>query len=223
MSSVRSPERRQLTVMLCDLVGWTALSQRIDAEDLADVIRAYQQRCANIITRHGGTVAQYVGDAILAYFGYPRAHEDDAERAIRAALGIAAAERAASQTGGSNVHIGIATGIVVVGNLQGESAQPADSGAAPQGRAGISAVGGALNLAARLQALAEPGMVVVSDQTRRLSRGIFEYKDLGRHDLKGFDEPVQAWEAIGESRVRSRFHALRAAALTPPASRRGPG
>jgi class 3 adenylate cyclase/tetratricopeptide (TPR) repeat protein len=201
--------------MLCDLVGWTALSQRIDAEDLADVIRAYQQRCANIITRHGGTVAQYVGDAILAYFGYPRAHEDDAERAIRAALGIAAAERAASQTGGSNVHIGIATGIVVVGNLQSESAQPADSGAAPQGRAEISAVGSALNLAARLQALAEPGMVVVSDQTRRLSRGIFEYKDLGRHDLKGFDEPVQAWEAIGESRVRSRFHALRAAALTP--------
>jgi class 3 adenylate cyclase/predicted ATPase len=204
-----TPERRQLTVMLCDLVGWTALSQRLDAEELAELVRAYRQRCTSVISRHGGTVAQYVGDAVLAYFGYPRAHEDDAERAIRVALAIAAAERAALPDGASNVHIGIATGVVVVGNLVGEGAQPASGGAE------ISAVGSAPNLAARLQSLAAPGMVVVSDQTRRLSRGIFEYKDLGRHELKGFDGPVQAWQVVGESRVRSRFHALRAAELTP--------
>jgi class 3 adenylate cyclase/tetratricopeptide (TPR) repeat protein len=204
-----APERRQLTVMLCDLVGWTALSQRLDAEELAELMRAYRQRCTGVIGRHGGTVAQYVGDAILAYFGYPRAHEDDAERAIRAALAVAAAERAASPEGTSSVHIGIATGVVVVGNLVGEGAQAGGGGAE------ISAVGSALNLAARLQSLAEPGMVVVSDQTRRLSRGIFEYKDLGRHELKGFDGPVQAWHVVGESRVRSRFHALRAGELTP--------
>jgi len=220
MSSVRQPERRQLTVMLCDLVGWTALSLRLDAEELAEVVQAYRQRCTNLITSHGGIVAQYVGDGILAYFGYPRAHEDDAERAIRAALSIAAAERSAPEVGDSNVHIGIATGIVVVGNLLGEGAQPPEGGADPQGRAEISAVGSALNLAARLQALAEPGMVVVSEQTRRLSRGIFEYKDLGRHDLKGFDQPVQAWQVIGESSAHSRFHALRASALTPLVDRR---
>jgi len=215
MNSVRTAERRQLTVMLCDLVGWTALSVRLDAEELAELVKAYRQRCTERITRHGGIVAQYVGDGILAYFGYPRAHEDDAERAIRAALSIAATERSAAQVAGSNVHIGIATGIVVVGNLLGENVQRPERGADPQGAAEVSAVGSALNLAARLQGLAEPGMVVVSEQTRRLSRGMFEYRDLGRHDLKGFDEPVQAWQVTGESRVRSRFHALRAAALTP--------
>ena len=220
MSNVGQPERRQLTVMLCDLVGWTALSLRIDAEELTEVVQAYRQRCTSLITSHGGIVAQYVGDGILAYFGYPRAHEDDAERAIRAALGIAAAERPAPEIGGSNVHIGIATGIVVVGNLLGEDAQPPKGGADPQGRAEVSAVGSALNLAARLQTLAEPGMVVVSEQTRRLSRGIFEYRDLGRHDLKGFDQPVQAWQVIGESAAHGRFHALRASVLTPLVDRR---
>lgn len=213
MNNHTPPERRQLTVMLCDVVGWSALSLRQDAEELADVIRIYRQRCAGIIGSHGGTVAQYVGDAILAYFGYPRAHEDDAERAIRAALAIAAAERASPQADGWDVHIGIATGIVVVGNLLG--GQPAIGGMDPKGREEISAVGSALNLAARLQAVAGPGMVVVSEQTRRLSRGIFEYHDLGRHDLKGFDQPVHAWQAVRESRVRSRFRALRAPALTP--------
>jgi class 3 adenylate cyclase/tetratricopeptide (TPR) repeat protein len=215
MSSIRPPERRQLTVMLCDLVGCSALSLRLDAEELTEVIQAYRQRCTNLITSHGGIVAQYVGDGVLAYFGYPRAHEDDAERAIRAALSIAAAERSSSGVVGSDVHIGIATGIVVVGNLLGDDTRPPKGGADPQGREEISAVGSALNLAARLQALAEPGMVVVSEQTRRLSRGIFEYDDLGRHHLKGFDKPVQAWQVIRESGVRSRFHALRASALTP--------
>jgi class 3 adenylate cyclase/tetratricopeptide (TPR) repeat protein len=214
MSDLRPTERRQLTVMLCDLVGWTGLSQRLDPEELAEVVQAYRQRCTTLIARHGGTVAQYVGDAVLAYFGYPRAHEDDAERAVRAALSIAAAEPAASQVAGSDVHIGIATGIVVVGNLLGEGAMAAERGADTRAGAEISAVGGALNLAARLQTLAEPGAVIVSEQTRRLARGIFEYRDLGRHQLKGFDEPVQAWRVVGESRARSRFHALRGAALT---------
>jgi class 3 adenylate cyclase/predicted ATPase len=214
--SSRPPERRQLTVMLCDLVGWTALSQRLDAEELAEILRAYRGRCTGLITRHGGTVAQYVGDAILAYFGYPRAHEDDAERAIRAALGIAAAERSAAPGGNSNVHIGIATGVVVVGDLAEDGGSRRANGALDlEGRSEISAVGSALNLAARLQGLAGPGEVVVSDQTRRLSRGIFEYRDLGRHALKGFDEPVHAWQVIGESKVRSRFHALRASTRTP--------
>lgn len=213
MTNILPPERRQLTVMMCDLVESTALSLRLDPEELTEIVQAYRRRCTNVITRNGGVVAQYVGDGILAYFGYPRAHEDDAERAIRAALGIAAAERSTSEIADLNVHIGIATGIVVVGNLSGD--QPPMGGADPQGREEISAVGSALNLAARLQSLAEPGMVVVPEQTRRLSRGMFEYKDLGRHDLKGFGKPVQAWQVIRESKVRSRFHALRASALTP--------
>lgn len=216
MSNIRPPERRQLTVMLCDLVGSTVLSLRLDPEELTEVIQAYRQRCTNLITSHGGIVAQFVGDGVLAYFGYPRAHEDDAERAIRAALGIAAAARQPSPgIADLNVHIGIATGIVVVGHLSRDDKQAPIGSADPQIREEISAVGSALNLATRLQALAEPGMVVVSEETRRLSRGIFEYRDLGRRDLKGFDKPVQAWQVICESMVRSRFHALRASALTP--------
>ncbi len=203
MSSSRPAERRQLTVMLCDLVAWTALSLQLDPEELAEVIEVYRKRCRDVISSYGGTVAQYVGDGVLAYFGYPRAHEDDAERAIRAAIGIAGTPRWAHETANLSVHVGIATGVVVVGNL-------------PGGREEISAIGSALNLAARLQGLAGPGMVVVSEQTRRLSRGLFEYRDLGRHDLKGFNIVVPAWAVLGERRVRSRFHALRAsAALTP--------
>ena len=201
MSSIRPAERRQLTVMLCDMVASTALSVRLDPEELAEVIQAYRQRCAEVIVGQGGIVARHVGDGILAYFGYPRAHENDAERAIRAALGIAKTEWPAA-TPDMRVHIGIATGVVVVGNL-------------PQGGEDLSAIGSSLNLAARLEALAGPGMVVVSEETRRLSRGLFEYRDLGRQELKGFDQPVPAWEVIGERRMRSRFHALRAPALTP--------
>lgn len=212
MSSAAPLERRQLTVMLCDLVGWTSLSLKLDAEELTEVVRAYRQRCGAIIDAHGGTVAQYVGDAVMAYFGYPRAHEDDAERAIRAALAIVSAPRSAPGAAASDVHIGIATGEVVVGNLGGAGRPLATGAAAAAAREEISAVGSAPNLAARLQALAEPGRVVVSEQTRRLAGGIFEYADLGRHRLKGFDDPVQAWEVTGESKVRSRFHALRTSA-----------
>ncbi len=207
MSGIRPAERRQLTVMLCDMVASTALSLRLDPEELAEVIQTYRQRCAEAITGCGGTVARYVGDGILAYFGYPRAHENDAERAIRAALAIAGTEWTQAGIDDMRVHIGIATGLVVVGNL-------------PQGGEDLSAIGSALNLAARLEALAGPGMVVVSEDTRRLSRGLFEYRDLGPQDLKGFDQPVPAWQVIAERTVRSRFHALRAPTLTPLVDRK---
>ena len=202
MSGIRPAERRQLTVMLCDMVASTALSLRLDPEELAEVIQVYRQRCAEIITGCGGIVARYVGDGILAYFGYPRAHENDAERAIRAALAIARTEWPPAGPDDMRVHIGIATGLVVVGNL-------------PQAGEDLSAIGSALNLAARLEAVAGPGMVVVSEETRRLSRGLFEYRDLGRQNLKGFDQPVPAWQVLAERPVGSRFHALRAPALTP--------
>ena len=202
MTDIRPAERRQLTVMLCDMVASTALSLRLDPEELADVIQAYRRRCADVVMAHGGIVARQIGDAVLAYFGYPRAHENDAERAIRAALAIADTQWQAIGAADLRVHIGIATGLVVVGNL-------------PQAGEELSAIGSALNLAARLEALAEPGMVVVAEQTRRLSRGLFEYRDLGPQELKGFDQPVPAWQVIGERRNRSRFHALRAAELTP--------
>jgi len=202
MTDIRPAERRQLTVMLCDMVASTALSLRLDPEELADVIQAYRRRCDDVVSAHGGIVARQIGDAVLAYFGYPRAHENDAERAIRAALAITDTQWQAIGAADLRVHIGIATGLVVVGNL-------------PQAGEELSAIGSALNLAARLEALAEPDTVVVSEQTRRLSRGLFEYRDLGPQELKGFDQPVPAWQVIGERRNRSRFHALRAAELTP--------
>ena len=201
MSSIRPAERRQLTVMLCDMVASTPLSLRLDPEELADVIQTYRQRCAEVITGCGGIVARYVGDGILAYFGYPRAHENDAERAIRAALGIVRTEWPVAGGDSMQVHIGIATGLVVVGSL-------------PQAGEDLSAIGSAPNLAARLEALAGPGMVVVADETRRLARGLFEYRDLGLQELKGFDKPLPAWQVVGE-RSRSRFHALRPPTLTP--------
>ena len=189
--------------MFCDMVASTALSLRLDPEELADVIQNYRQRCTDIITSHGGIVARWVGDAALAYFGYPDAHENDAERAIRAALALAK-----SQAGSTDmrVHIGIATGVVVVGAL-------------PQGGEELSAIGSSLNLAARLEGLAGPDMVVVSEQTRRLTGGLFEYRALGPQNLKGFDESVPAWEVLGEQRKGSRFDALRASARTPLVNR----
>lgn len=197
----RAPERRQLTVMFCDMVGSTALSLRLDPEELAELIEAYRQRCTAVIERHGGFVARYIGDAILAYFGYPQAHENDAERAIRAALEIAATPWSTVAASGFEVHLGIATGEVVVGDLS-------------QGGIELSAIGSAPNLAARLEGIAGPGSVVVAALTRTLAGRLFDYRDLGRHDLKGFDAPVPAWQVIGERTVGSRFHALRAA-ITP--------
>src|SRR5262245_7461278 len=213
----RTPlERRQVTVLWCDIVGWSALAHQLDAEELADVIRAYRRRCATMVARHGGMVAQYVGDGVLAYFGFPRAHEDDAERAIRAALGLVSAESNGPLRSG--VHIGVATGPVVVGDLSSEDADDAPADTTAEGESGISAIGDAPNLAARLQALAEPGAIVIAEPTRRLCGGVFQYQDLGRHVLKGYAEPIQAWRVTGESRILrmlSRFQALRAPALTP--------
>ena len=193
--------------MFCDMVASTALSLRLDPEELAEVIQAYRQRCADVITAQGGIVARQVGDAVLAYFGYPQAHENDAERAIRAALAIAKAQAPQPDVEDMRVHIGIATGVVVVGNL-------------PRGGEELSAIGSSLNLAARLEGLAGPGMVVVSDQTKRLVGSLFDYRDLGRQELKGFDEPIPAWEVLGERKGGSRFHALRATARTPLVNRR---
>jgi class 3 adenylate cyclase len=189
-------ERRQLTVMFCDLVGSTALASRLDPEDLREVIGAYHRCVAAVVARFDGFVAKFMGDGVLAYFGYPRAHEDAAERAVRAGLTLVEAvpklEPAAES--GLQVRIGIGTGLVVVGDLTG-SGESQERGV----------VGETPNLAARLQALAAPGAVVIAASTRRLTGGHFDYHDLGGVALKGFDEPVDAWQVLGESTVESRF------------------
>jgi len=192
-------ERRQLTVMFCDLVGSTPLATRFDPEDLREIVGAYHRCVADTVGRSGGFVAKYMGDGVLVYFGYPHAHEDDAERALRAGLALVDAA-GAIEVGDTKlaVRIGIATGLVVVGDLLG-------SGAAQE----QAVVGETPNLAARLQALAEPGAVVIDLQTRRQTAGLFEYDDLGSIELKGFAQRVQAWRVIRESNVASRFEALR--------------
>jgi class 3 adenylate cyclase/tetratricopeptide (TPR) repeat protein len=193
-------ERRQLTVMFCDLVGSTALSTRLDPEDMRAVINAYQAACARIMPNYEGFIAGFRGDGILAYFGYPRAHEDNAERAVRAALDIVKAvarleTRAATPL---SVRIGIATGVVVV---EGASREYAVVGETP-------------NLAARLQALAEPGSVVVAESTRRLLGDLFYLRELGHQPVKGISAPIAAWAVEGLSDSDSRFEAVRAANRT---------
>ncbi len=198
-------ERRQLTVMFCDLVGSTALSARLDPEDLREVIGAYHRCCADLITKAGGFVAKYMGDGVLAYFGYPLAHEHDAEHAVQAGLALVeVAPKLATVAGVPlQVRVGIATGLVVVGDLIG-------AGAAQE----QAVVGETPNLAARLQALAEPDAVVVADGTRRLLGNLFELKDLGARDLKGIAGPARAWAALRARSVGSRFDALHATGLT---------
>jgi class 3 adenylate cyclase len=192
-------ERRQLTVMFCDLVGSTALSTRLDPEDLREVIAAYQHAVAEIITRFDGSIANYMGDGVLVFFGYPQAHEDDAERAVRAGLGVVdAVRRLDVKSAQLQAHVGIATGLVVVGDLIGE-------GSAQQ----QSVVGETPNLAARLEALAEPGTVVIAAGTRRLLGDLFEYRALGTVDVRGITEPVSAWQVLRPSIIESRFEALR--------------
>jgi class 3 adenylate cyclase len=199
-------ERRQLTVLFCDLVGSTELAARLDPEDMGRVIRAYQSCCAEVIERWGGHVAKYMGDGVLAYFGWPVAHEDEAERAVRAGLTLAeAVGKVVSPAGGSlAARVGIATGLVMVGELIGEG--PAQE---------QTVVGETPNLAARLQALAAPGSVVISQATRRLVGGLFELGDLGPLRLKGFAEPLAAWQVEGEGRAEDRFEALHGEHLTP--------
>jgi class 3 adenylate cyclase len=198
-------ERRQLTVMLCDLVGSTALSSRLDPEDLREVIAAYHRAVGEVVAGFDGFVANYMGDGVLVYFGYPRAHEDDAERAVRAGLGlIDAVSRLDVKSAQLQAHVGIATGLVVVGDLIGE-------GSAQQ----QSVVGETPNLAARLQALAEPDAVVIAAGTRRLVGDLIEYRDLGTVEVKGIAGAVPAWQVRGPSTVSSRFEALRGSALSP--------
>jgi class 3 adenylate cyclase/predicted ATPase len=198
-------ERRQLTVMFCDLVGSTALSARLDPEDMREIVGAYHRSCAEQITKAGGFVAKYMGDGVLAYFGYPQAHEHDAERAVFAGLALAEAVPMLKTAAGTSlqVRVGIATGLVVVGDLIG-------SGDAQE----RGVVGDTPNLAARLQALAEPNMVVIADSTRKLLGNLFELRDLGPQDLKGIAGPTRAWAALRASSVESRFDALHMTNLT---------
>jgi class 3 adenylate cyclase len=196
-------ERRQVTVMFSDLVGSTALSARMDPEDLREVIAAYQKCVAETVGRFGGFVAQYLGDGVLVYFGYPKAHEDDAERAVQAGLQLIAAVAGLKTRPSLQTRVGIATGLVVVGDLIG-------SGEAQEH--GI--VGETPNLAARLQGIAEPNMVVIAEGTRRLLGNLFELEDLGAKDLKGIAGPVRVWAALRQSSVESRFEGLHGRALT---------
>jgi class 3 adenylate cyclase/tetratricopeptide (TPR) repeat protein len=191
-------ERRQLTVMFCDLVGSTALSTRLDPEDLRELIGAYHRAVADAIGRFDGFVAKYMGDGVLIYFGYPEAHEDDAERAVRAGLAVVDAVGGLATPEPLSLRLGVASGLVVVGDLIG-------AGAAQE----RGVVGETPNLAARLQALAKPGTLVIAESTRRQIGSLFEIEDLGPQPLAGFAEPQRAWRAVGESGVLSRFEALR--------------
>src|SRR5499427_5887816 len=196
-------ERRQVTVMFSDIVGWTALSARMDPEDLRELISAYQKSVTEAVHRFGGFVAQYLGDGVLVYFGYPEAHEDDAERAVRAGLELIAAVIALKTPASLQTRVGIATGLVVVGDLTG-------SGEGHERRI----IGETPNLAARLQGIAEPNTVVIAEATRGLLGNLFELRDLGARDLKGVAEPVRAWVALRASTVESRFEALHPSGLT---------
>jgi len=190
------PERRQLTVMFVDLVGSTELSARLDPEDMGTVIRAYQDCCAEVVERWDGHVAKYMGDGVLVYFGYPQAHEDEAERAISAGLAIIDALAGLATPAGKTLaaRVGIATGLVMVGELIGVGAAQEET-----------VVGETPNLAARLQGLAGPGTVVISRRTRRLVGDLFELTDLGPQRLKGFAEPLTAWRVEGKGRAEGRF------------------
>jgi class 3 adenylate cyclase len=204
-SAPTEAERRQLTVMFCDLVGSTALSARLDPEDLREVVSAYHRAAVEVVAGFGGFVAKYMGDGVLVYFGYPRAHEDDAERAVRAGLGlISAVDRVDVKSTKLHARVGIATGLVVVGDLIGEGSAQEQS-----------VIGETPNLAARLQALADPGAVVIAAGTRRLVGDLFEYRDLGAIEIRGIAAPVPAWQVLCPSVVESRFEALHGSALTP--------
>ncbi|HTQ82858.1 MAG TPA: adenylate/guanylate cyclase domain-containing protein, partial [Pseudolabrys sp.] len=198
-------ERRQLTVMFCDLVGSTALSTRLDPEDLRDVIAAYHKCVADVVARFHGFVAKYMGDGVLVYFGYPEAHEADAANAVRAALATIEAIGALKVGEARHqVRIGIATGLVVVGELVG-------AGEAQE----RNVVGETPNLAARLQSVAAPNSVLIAASTRRLTGDLFDYEPVDPGALKGFDGPVAAWRVLREQSMQSRFESLREANQVP--------
>jgi class 3 adenylate cyclase/tetratricopeptide (TPR) repeat protein len=196
-------ERRQLTVLFCDMVGFTELASRVDPEVLQAIVQGYEDICAAAITHYEGYVFQRLGDGIVAFFGYPLAHEGEAERAIRASLRIvrALATREIPDAGRLQVRIGIATGLVVVSNAE------------------KGAVGETMNLASRLQAIAGPGTIAVSERVRRLAGGAFEYEDLGEQNLKGISEPTLAFRVLGVSDAASRFEAATHEGLTPMVGR----
>jgi class 3 adenylate cyclase len=202
-------ERRQLTVLFCDLVDSTALAGRLDPEDWRQVVRAYQDTCAKVIARFEGHIAQYLGDGLLVYFGYPQAHEDDAQRAVRAGLGMVEAMaqlnlRLTQERGVSlAVRLGIHTGLVVVGEVGGGTRQEQ------------LALGETPNLAARLQAMAAPNTLVISATTSQLLGGFFACQSLGAHLLKGFAQPVEVYQILYESMARSRLEAAGRTGLTP--------
>jgi len=203
-------ERRQLTLVFVDLVGSTALSARLDPEDMSKLLRAYQNAVTGGFARFEGHVAKLMGDGVLAYFGWPMAHEDEAERAVRASLAaVEAVGRLATPTGEPlAARVGIATGVVVVGDLIGEGAAQEEA-----------VVGETPNLAARLQAFAAPGQVVISAGTHRLAEGLFAFHDLGAVALKGFAEPVPAYVALSATSIESRFEARHESGLMPPVVR----
>jgi class 3 adenylate cyclase len=196
-------ERRQVTVLFSDLVGSTALSARMDPEDLREVISSYQKCVANTVQRFGGFVVKYMGDGVLVYFGYPQAHEDDAERAVRAGLELIQAVGGLKSSVSLQTRVGIATGLVVVGDLIG-------TGSAQE----QTVVGETPNLAARLQGIAEPNSVVIAEDTRRFLGNLFELEDLGPKDLKGIGEPIRAWalrpSSVEAVSTRSRERSNRA-------------
>ena len=196
-------ERRQVTVMFSDLVGSTALSARMDPEDLREVISAYQKCVAETVQRFGGFVAKYMGDGVLVYLGYPQAHEDDAERAVRAGLELVAAVSSLKTHANLQTRVGIATGLVVVGDLIGSGASQEQA-----------IVGETPNLAARMQGVADPNGVVIAESTRKLVGNLFEFQDLKARDLKGIVAPVRAWAALRPASVESRFEAMHASGLT---------
>jgi class 3 adenylate cyclase len=196
-------ERRQVTVMFSDLVGSTALSARMDPEDFREIISAYQIAVAETVGRFAGVVAKYMGDGVLIYFGYPQAHEDDAERAVRAGLQLITAVGDLKAHAGLQARVGIATGVVVVGDLIGSGASQEQA-----------IVGDTPNLAARLQGVAEPNSVVIAESTRKLVGGLFELEDLGPQELKGVSGPSRAWAALRPASVEGRFDAMHASGLT---------
>jgi class 3 adenylate cyclase len=200
---VDTAERRQITVLFSDLVGSTALSTRMDPEDLRKLISAYQKCVTDTVCRFGGFVAKYMGDGVLVYFGYPEAHEDDAERAVRSALVLVETVGKLETHTRLQTRVGIATGLVVVGDLVG-SGQAQERGI----------VGETPNLAARLQGLAEPDTVVIAEATKQLLGNLFEFRDRGLQELKGIDGAVKVWAALQPSSVESRFEAFHPNSLT---------
>jgi class 3 adenylate cyclase len=203
---ISSAERRQVTIMFCDMVGSTALSTKLDQEEQRDVSSTFLSACATEIKRHGGLVSNYLGDGVLAYFGYPAAHEDDAEIAVRAGLAILDVVRSLKPTPELTLQarIGIASGVVVVGDLVREGVTQENA-----------AIGETTNLAARLQSLAEPNTLILSPETQNLVGDLFEYRDLGEQSLKGFAEPRRLYQVLGPSKIESRFEALHHLGTSP--------